>query len=270
VTVELLPLPAGVESRVAGVPLILLLDIDGTLAPIARTPRAAAVPAATERLLDRFAASPDTHVALVTGRAAADARGMLGTKGIWIIGNHGAELRSPDGETTVESSTAEYGATMTDAAAELERVVPHFPGVFIENKRWTVSLHYRLAEPAVVPALQSAFEDVVARRGLFMSEGKKIFEMKPPVNVNKGTAVLALSRRLLAGAEARGAPSIIFAGDDVTDEDAFKALREHVPGAVTIRVADDPTVPTDAEFRVRNPGALRDFLEWLASSRAGN
>jgi trehalose 6-phosphate phosphatase len=193
---------------------------------------------------------------------------MVETKGIWIIGNHGAELRSPDGETAVDPDTAAYGNEMSEAAAELERVVPHFPGVFVENKRWTVSLHYRMAEAAVVPALQSAFEDVVARRGLLMSEGKKIFDMKPPVPVNKGTAVLALVRRLLAGYEPRGAPSIIFAGDDITDEDAFKELREHAPGAITIRVAEDPTARTDAEFRVRNTDAMRDFLEWLATSRA--
>jgi trehalose-phosphatase len=266
-TVQILPIPADVEPRLTGVPLILLLDIDGTLAPIARTPRAAAVPAATERLLDRFAASAETHVALVTGRSVVDARDMVATKGIWIIGNHGAELRSPDGEISVEPSTAEYGAVMADAVAELERVVPRFDGVFVENKRWTVSVHYRMAEPSVVPALQSAFEDVVARRGLLMSEGKKIFDMKPPVNVNKGTAVMALARRLLASSEAHLSPSIIFAGDDITDEDAFKQLREHVPAAVTVRVTDDATAPTDAEFRVRNTDELRDFLECLATLR---
>lgn len=267
-TVELFPLPADLPSRVAGIPLILLLDIDGTLAPLVRTPKAAAIPAATERLLDRFAASADVHVALVTGRAAADARGMLATRGIWIIGNHGAELQSPEGATVVDPQAAEYGDEISSAAADLSRVTPRFPGVIVENKRYSVTLHYRMAEPAMVPALQSLFEEVVARRGLLMSEGKKMFEMKPPVPVNKGTAVMELCRRLLADRDAPSAPSIVFAGDDVTDEDAFRALREHMPGAVTIKVAEDRSVPTDAEFRVRNPEQMHEFLTWLAASRA--
>ena len=269
-TVSLLPLPAGVESRVAGIPLLVLLDIDGTIAPIARTPGAAAVPEITERLLDRFAASPDTHVALVTGRAASDARGMVATKGIWIIGNHGGELRFPDGEITVDAQTAKYETAMAEAYADLQKEAPRFPGVVVEYKRWSLSVHYRMMDADLTPALQSAFEEVVARKGLLMSEGKKIFELKPPVPVNKGTAVLDLVRRLLGGQRRHGEPSIIFAGDDVTDEDAFRALREHMPGAVTIRVAEDAAKPSDAEFRVRSPEELREFLEWLASSRAGD
>lgn len=269
-TIALFPLPADIPSRVSGIPLILLLDIDGTLAPLVRTPQAATIPAATERLIDGFAANPDVHVALVTGRSAADARGMLATQGIWIIGNHGAELQSPEGATVVDPLAAEYGDEIASAAADLGRVAPRFPGVIVENKRYSVTLHYRMAEPAMVPALQSLFEEVVARRGLLMSEGKKMFEMKPPVAVNKGTAVMELCRRLLWDRDAPVTPSIVFAGDDVTDEDAFRALRQQMPGAVTIKVTDDPSVPTDAEFRVRNPEQMHEFLAWLAALRAGD
>lgn len=267
-TVTLLPLQAGVESRLRGTPLLVMLDIDGTIAPIARTPNLATIPAVTERLLDRFAAAADTHVALVTGRGASDARNMIATKGIWIIGNHGGELRFPDGETTVDAETARFGGAMAEAAADLERVAPRFPGVVIEFKKWSLSVHYRMMDETLAPALQAAFEEVVARKELLMSEGKKIFELKPPVAVNKGTAVLDLSRRLLAGYHDRGEPSIIFAGDDITDEDAFRALRGQMPGAVTIRVAEDASTPSDAEFRVRGTEELREFLEWLATSRA--
>jgi trehalose-phosphatase len=270
VTIELFPLPADFSERLAGVPLILLLDIDGTLAPLVRTPQAAVIPAATERLLDRFAASLDVHVALVTGRAAADARTMLATRGIWIIGNHGAELQSPDGTTVVDPQAAEYGDDITSAAADISREASRFPGVIVENKRYSVTVHYRMAEPAIVPEIQSLFEEVVARRGLLMSEGKKMFEMKPPVPVNKGTAVMELSRRLVADREGPVHPSIIFAGDDITDEDGFRVLREHESRAVTIKVTDDPSVPTDAEFRVRNTEQMQEFLAWLAASRAGD
>lgn len=267
-TIALLPIAADVERRLSGVPLLLMLDIDGTLAPLAPTPDRAVVPPATERLLDRLSALPDSHVALVTGRSAADARRMVATRDLWIIGNHGVELRSPGGETTVDQDAMRYRETMAAAIAEIQAMLSGFPGVFFEDKRWTASLHYRLADPAVASTLGDLFAEVVERHGLYMSEGKKVFEMKPPVRVNKGTAVLALARKIVGSATSAGSPTMIFAGDDITDEDAFKELRGHAPSAVTIRVTEDGRMATDAEFRVRNPDDLRIFLEWLVAARA--
>jgi trehalose 6-phosphate phosphatase len=268
VTVALLPIAPDVERRLMGVPLLLMLDIDGTLAPLAATPNLAAVPKETVEVLDRIAALRETHIALVTGRSAEDAHRLVPSETFWIIGNHGAELRSPAGETTVNEDAARFRDVMASAVAELKAITRDYPGAFFEDKRWTASLHYRLADPAAAPTLESRFADVVARHGLYMSEGKKVFEMKPPVKVNKGTAVLALARKLVSGVGHPGSPTMIFAGDDVTDEDAFKELREHDPSAVTIRVTEDGRAPTDAEFRVRNPEELRTFLEWLGAARA--
>lgn len=265
-TIGLLPIAADVERRLSGIPLIVMLDIDGTLAPLAPTPNLAVVPADAERVLQRLSELADVHLALVTGRSAADARRMVAVQRLWIIGNHGAELREPTGETTVDPMAGRFRDSMAMAIIEIENALPDYPGVFFEDKKWTASLHYRLADPALVPALESMFAGAVARHGLYMSEGKKVFEMKPPVPVNKGTASLALARRL-AG-EGSGSPAIVFAGDDITDEDGFKQLREHAPTAITIRVAEDEHAPTDAEFRVRNPAELRMFLEWLVAARA--
>ena len=91
-----------------------------------------------------------------------------------------------------------------------------------------------------------------------------IFEIRPPVQVDKGTAVLGLAKKL--GGLAPEA-SVIFAGDDTTDEDGFRVLREQVPHAVTIRVVDGELSETSAEFTVAGTEGMRKMLEWLATLR---
>ena len=82
-------------QRLAGSPLLLLLDVDGTLAPIAERPEYAVVPPATQRVLVELVALPDTHVAIVSGRSARDARRLVNVKDVWVLGNHGIEVARP-------------------------------------------------------------------------------------------------------------------------------------------------------------------------------
>ena len=259
----LLPLSPDVERRVAGTPLILMLDVDGTLAPIAPSPEDATVPPETRRAIAALAARSGVQVALVSGRAAADARRMVAVANVWVIGNHGCEVVSPEGESTVDPQVAPYRAAMAQAARAIAGRVRPVPGVILEDKVWTLSVHYRLADPSVVPRLRSTVGEIVVGLGLRMTDGKAVLEIRPPVAVHKGTAVLALARRL-DGLE--GDASLVFAGDDRTDEDAFRALRSRNQRAVTIRVADEE-VATAAEFTVAGPQGMREFLEWLAEIR---
>jgi trehalose-phosphatase len=206
-------------------------------------------------------------VALVTGRAAADGRRLVGLDGVWVIGNHGIETTSPDGEAVVDASAAPFRDALAVTAAELRAVFGSVPGVRVEDKVWTLSIHYRLADPGIEPRLRKTLDEVGHRHGLRLVRGKKIFELRPPIHVHKGTAVLGLSR-LLAGSELDAA--LFYAGDDRTDEDAFRALRSEAPHAVTVRVGaayDDQTAATAAEFTVPSEEALRALLEWLAALR---
>jgi trehalose-phosphatase len=137
----------------------------------------------------------------------------------------------------------------------------------VEDKMWTLSVHYRLADPSIEPRLRQAMDEVAHRHGLRLIRGKKIFELRPPIHVHKGTASVELSR-LLAGPKLEG--SLFYAGDDRTDEDAFRALRSAAPHAVTVRVggtADDQTAATAAEFTVPDEDALRQLLVWLMELR---
>jgi trehalose 6-phosphate phosphatase len=244
-----------------------MLDIDGTLAPLQPRPEDAFVPEASRATVVALATRPDVHVALVTGRAAADGRRLAGIEGVWVIGNHGIEAISPAGEAVVDESAAPYRDTIAVAVEELGKLVGAIPGVRVEDKVWTLSVHYRLADPAVEPRLRQTMDDVAHRHGLRSIRGKKIFELRPPIHVHKGTAVLELGR-LLAGPKLAG--SFFYAGDDRTDEDAFRALRSSAPHAVTVRVggaADDQTAATAAEFTVPDEDALRTLLEWLVDLR---
>jgi trehalose 6-phosphate phosphatase len=244
-----------------------MLDIDGTLAPLQPRPEDAFVPEATRQAVVALAGSPDVHVALVTGRAAADGRRLAGIDGVWVIGNHGIEAISPTGEVVVDASAAPYRDYIAAAVEELAMLVGSIPGVRVEDKVWTLSVHHRLADPAVEPQVRQTMDEVAHKHGLRLIRGKKIFELRPPIHVHKGTAVVELSR-LLAGQGL--AASLFYAGDDRTDEDAFRALRSTAPHAVTVRVGgsmDDQTAATAAEFTVPDEAALREILEWLVTLR---
>jgi trehalose 6-phosphate phosphatase len=246
-----------VIPRLSGSTRVIMLDVDGTLAPIAARPDLAIVPAETRRAIADLAAEPGVTVCLVSGRSAADARGMVGVDGLWVIGNHGAELLRPDGGVEIDPRAVEYAGAVARAASALAPVVAGVAGALLENKTWTLSVHYRLAPEPAVPGLVQAVGNIASDHGLIVRDGKQVIEVRPPVPVDKGTAVVALARRL--GALAPGA-SLLFAGDDVTDEDAFRALRAEAPGAVTIRVGREDGARSSAEYRVDDPAALTALL----------
>ncbi|HET7620967.1 MAG TPA: trehalose-phosphatase [Gemmatimonadaceae bacterium] len=274
----LLPVSDSVAARLDGRPLAVMLDVDGTLAPIAPRPEEAAVPAETRRVVAALAVHPDVRVVLVSGRAAADARRIVGVANVWVIGNHGFEVVSPDGEELEQPELEPWRAAVARAARRIAPLVAPVPGVILEDKGWTLSVHYRLADPKVVPRLVESVERAAAPLGLRVSRGKMVVEVRPDVRVDKGTAVLRLAAELGAisrrdgagvaedadgGTANGGTGSALFIGDDRTDEDAFRALRSRSARAVTVRVTHGDEVATAAEFLVEDPAAVRVFLEWL-------
>ncbi|HEU4563556.1 MAG TPA: trehalose-phosphatase [Gemmatimonadaceae bacterium] len=263
-TLPLLPVSPETARRLSGTPLVIMLDVDGTLAPIASRPEDAQVPVETRRVVAALAACEGVSVVLVSGRAAADARRMVSVANVWVIGNHGFEVSGPDGETVVDPQLEPYRALIARAARRLAPRVAPLPGVILEDKTWTLTVHYRLSDSAVVPRLREVIEEAVAPLGLRVTDGKKVFEVRPPARVDKGTAVILLGREI--GALDEGS-SLLFVGDDRTDEDAFRAIRRNKGSAVTARVRGDGGETTAAEFAVRDPAEVRSFLEWLLAAR---
>jgi trehalose 6-phosphate phosphatase len=196
----------------------ILLDIDGTLAPIVMRAEEAHVPEKASRLLGR-AARRYGLVACISGRAAADARRLVGVGGIAYAGSHGAELLEP-GAAGARISPAFESWSERVASFVAERDDPDLRRlrVRIERKGPIVAFHWRgvPAEDAARTRLEGVAREAEAE-GLEFHWGRKVLEIRPPVPVDKGQAVRELIER-------SGVRTALFGGDDATDLDAFAAL----------------------------------------------
>jgi trehalose 6-phosphate phosphatase len=197
----------------------ILCDVDGTLAPIVEDPSAAAVPDSTRAAL-RGAARKFGLVACVTGRPAIEARFMVGVDEIAYAGNHGLELLEPGAEQVAFAGDGDDARRAPEFVRNLALLDLAELGLRIEDKGPIQAFHWRGSadeETAAARARELAAEAEAA--GLFPRWGRKVLELRPSAEVDKGEA----SVRLLEGSAIRMA---IFGGDDLTDLDAFRSLRE--------------------------------------------
>jgi trehalose 6-phosphate phosphatase len=232
--------------------LVVLLDFDGTLAPLVSHPGEAAIPPATRAALDRLRAIPGVDLALVSGRALADLRERAALPGVVHAGNHGLEMAG-DGWRWSHPDAAAARPMLDLVADEIAPTMDAIDGAWTEDKGLTLTVHHRLAPPASVPTLRSAVAAAVARHGgVRMTEGKSIFEVRPDVDWDKGRADLFLLGRLRPPA---GAP-ILYLGDDVTDEDAFRALRASTWAGIIVAGAPRETAASCFVRDVEEVGGL--------------
>lgn len=233
--------------------LALFLDYDGTLTPIVERPEDAALAAETRAVLRRLAQRHS--VAIVSGRDLQDVRERVGIEGLHYAGSHGFDIAGPRGSHAHEAARAAE-PRLAAAADELERDTAKLAGVQVERKRFAIAVHFRRARDADRDAVEAAVDRALARHaGLRKTGGKKIFELRPDVDWDKGRAVLWLLKEL--GLE-EALP--VYIGDDVTDEDAFRALARR---GVGIAVQGAPQ-PTAAQYTLRDPDEVRALLAGLA------
>ena len=220
----------------------ILLDVDGTLAPIAARPEDAAVPEATRAELGRLARRY-ALVACISGRPSPDAACVVGVEGIRYVGEHGLELE-PEAEA--------WAAELAAFAATVE-----WPAE--AGKRLSLSFHHRaMADEASAIASLSLIAEKAVAEGLRARWGRKVLEIRPPLEADKGTAV----QRLIAEAGLRRA---LYAGDDATDLDAFRAL-DGLELAIRVAVASEeapPELAVAADLVVDGPDALARLLRRL-------
>jgi trehalose 6-phosphate phosphatase len=221
----------------------LVFDVDGTLSPIAARPELAVVPEETRselrRLAERYAL-----VACLSGRAGLDAQRLVGVDGIEYVGNHGLELH-PDARA------------LATAIARFRDAV----GLPVEDKGVSLAYHYREAadETAARVELESVAQSALLA-GLEPRWGRKVLEVRPQVEADKGTAVRTLIERARAS-------RALYAGDDTTDVDAFRGLSEAgLDHAVRIAVASDEgprELREAADLVVSGPEELVEVLQML-------
>jgi trehalose 6-phosphate phosphatase len=225
----------------------LVFDVDGTLAPIVERPEDARVPAPTRRLL-RALARRFALVACISGRPGEETARVVGVPQLTYVGTHGLEL----------SSEAQGWRERVEAfAASVD-----WPPQWIERKGPSVAFHYRRAgDPTAARQRLERIAACAEQAGLRPRFGRMVLEVLPPVAADKGTAV----RTLLA---LRGLERALYAGDDTTDVDAFRAL-DGLELSLRIAVASveaPPELIAAADLVVETPAALADLLAPLARS----
>lgn len=244
---------------------VILLDLDGTLAPIVSRPGDVSVPPTISRLIRRL-----SHlymaVGIVSGRTANEARRIVGNSELAYIGNHGFETMVP-GHAIVVCDEAQPWICKIREMTELGSVEEMTEsGVWLEDKAATLSYHYRrAADPDA--AMEYIRKNVVPRAkklGLAVSDGRKVVEIRPPVEINKGVSVGHLLDRL-------GARRAIYVGDDTTDIDALKELRKRkrrknsiMIGVGVISSEMPAELPRYCDIMVARVNGVESLLEILA------
>ena len=243
--------------------LLLGLDFDGTLAPIVTDPDAATTSPAVRDPLERLTAASDVRVVVCSGRALSDLRERVPVDDVGLVGNHGIEL-ALDGKRRVAPAAAEARDAVANVHDRLTETVAGVPGARLEDKGATLTVHVRATPADRVPAVENAVARAVDEvAGVGLVTGKAVFEVRPAVALDKGTAMTRLEDDVPAGW------TTVYVGDDTTDEDAFRAVQ---PDGVGVYVAGRDEEPsgdfeTAATYALPGQGAVAPFLAWLATER---
>jgi trehalose 6-phosphate synthase/phosphatase len=234
----------------------LFFDYDGTLTPITKRPEEAVLSPTARRLLRQAARTPNLDVAIVSGRSLEEVRKLVGLPGLTYVGNHGFEIEGP-GISFRHESLDKFEGKVRAAAEGLAKL-----GVAearIERKGAALSYYTREVKASERAALEARAAAILRRNRLRVSQGKCVVEGRPPVDWNKGYAVLTvLARR--HGTDWSARVRALYLGDDATDEDAFRSLKGI---GRSVRVGE--TTQTAADFALPTPDSVIELLRWLSS-----
>ena len=243
----------------------LITDVDGTISPIVDVPDEARV---TDRNLDLLAKLETqlTLTAVISGRSAEDVHQRVGLPGLVYVGNHGMESWQ-DGEVIVSPRAAAYREDLSVATPEIKSILVN--GMRFEDKGATLSVHYRqTSKPEkVAEKLTPTMQHIAEKYGLHLTQGRMVFEFRPPVAIDKGTAFEELVKSYKLDAA-------FYLGDDTTDVAAFVTARqlretdECLAYGLGVESQGTPQVVlTEADFLIQEVAGVESFLDWLSSAR---
>ncbi|ODN05304.1 Bifunctional trehalose-6-phosphate synthase/phosphatase [Orchesella cincta] len=239
--------------------LSLILDYDGTLAPIAQKPELAHMPEETKCILRRLALhTDDVSICIISGRSLVNLKEVIGIDGITYAASHGLEILSPDGTKYHHPITTEHEDRISGLVKALQQEVGK-DGAWIENKGALLTFHYREVPRQARNALISRATEIFIEHGFQPHKAPMALEAKPEVKWDRGRASIHILRTTY-GADWSSRVRVIYCGDDQSDEEAMQALSGI---AVTFKVSSMPSTRTSANYRLRSPAEVLLMLRWV-------
>ncbi|KAJ0479060.1 putative trehalose-phosphatase [Helianthus annuus] len=257
--------------RAKGKKIVVFLDYDGTLSNIVPNPDEAFMSKKMRRVVSEVARCFPT--AIISGRSRDKVYGFVKLDDIYYAGSHGLDIAAPfqcqnrpvdkNGEEVVRFQPAQiYQPLIYKILDVLKEETNDIKGVMLENNKFCVSVHFRHVSDKDFPVLEEVVKSLVDDLGEFrLSEGKKVFEIRPDIEWDKGHALEYLLETLGYGSSNDVLP--IYIGDDRTDEDAFKAIKKRGKG-YSIVVSTSPK-DTMASYSLRSPSDVKKFLSRLVT-----
>ena len=213
--------------------ILLLSDYDGTLTPIVHRPDKAVLPPEVREKLGILARKPAFSVGVISGRPLSEVKALAGIEGIYYAGNHGLEIEGP-GLKFVHQAAKAAQPEIKDLAKEFSAKLGGIEGVLVEDKGLSLSIHYRMVKKSKENLVAEIFYQVASpllqEKKVTVTEGKKVWEVRPPVDWHKGKAVKMIIDEIRAFPRHEQLLTI-YLGDDTTDEDVFRLIHRQRAGA---------------------------------------
>jgi trehalose 6-phosphate phosphatase len=244
-----------IKSLIGNKKPVLFLDYDGTLTPIVSNPDDAILSDHTRDILVKLA---DKYlVAVISGRDRADVKSKVALENLIYAGSHGFDITGPD---NLEMELDEGKKVIPDldrAEESLNKNLGHIQGVLVERKKYAIAVHYRNVKDDMVQEVRNAVHtELDKQESLKEGKGKKVLELKPDFEWHKGKAIEWLKDALEINDEKY---VIFFIGDDVTDEDAFRSIKDKGIGIMV----GDHNEKTEALYRLKDTESVPEFLKEL-------
>jgi trehalose 6-phosphate phosphatase len=240
--------------------VLFLSDYDGTLTPIVEQPELAILSVSNRAFLRELAECKGVTVGIISGRALNDLKEKVRLPGVIYAGNHGFEIEGP-GWDFISPIAAEIRPLLRVLRQVLSLTLGKIKGVLLEDKGFTISIHFRQVEEKNVNQVQQMVERVMqkpASQGLIkITPGKKVYEVRPAINWNKGKAIQLIMKKYGKGGRQSGLLPI-YLGDDLTDEDGFRMINKYGSG-VTAYVGE-PRNDFSAQYYLKTTEEVTQFM----------
>ena len=238
--------------------MVVFLDYDGTLTPIVERPELAILSEGMRRTLKALAGL--YTVGIISGRDRSDVERLVGLDSLFFAGSHGFDMAGPRGWEAHYEKGTEFLPALAQAETELREHLGSVRGALVERKKFSVAVHYRLVGEQELDTVFAVVQLVLSHQSnLRKTEGKKVYELQPRLDWNKGKALLWVLDALPVQ---KSQVMPLYLGDDLTDEDAFQSLTDIGIGIVV----DDSSRLTSAQYALKNPEEVECFLQLLIGS----